>query len=412
MKLAAKCWAAAADAPLPQASTLPPPVTLATTHSAGLDLLWEADLFGVTRNAAAAAGARAAAAGADWHDLRVTLAAETAGRLVDLRACEAMVEVAAEDARSQRRTADLTAIKAQAGLEAPANAALAGASAADAGMRLTGQQAQCDSLVKSLVALAALDEPDLRARLAARRAQIPQPAAFAVDALPARALMQRPDLRALEHQTLAAAADLGAARADRYPRLSLAGAISLTGLRAGGASVSGSHWSIGPTLSGALFDAGRRAANAEAAQARYREALARYEQRARDAVREVEQALVGLDAAGRREADALIAAQGFRLFFEAAQARYQGGVGSVLELESARRNALAASAALIDVQRARVAAWIALYRAVGGGWSAAEAVSDSATGSSGRDRIAAPGAATHAQPRSAAHNAQRTYERR
>jgi NodT family efflux transporter outer membrane factor (OMF) lipoprotein len=347
---------------------LPPPATLATSYGAGLDLLWEVDVFGVTRNAAAAAQARAAAAGAEWHDLRVTLAAETAARYVDLRACEALVAVYADDARSQRRTAELTRIKAEAGLESPANAALATASAADASNRLIGQQADCDVLVKSLVALTAIPEPALRQRLAARPARLPVPAQFAVQALPARLLMQRPDLRALEHQVQAAASEQAAAQADRYPRLSLAGAITLAGARAGGVDVAGSNWSIGPALVVPLFDAGRRAAQAEAAAAREREARARFEQRAREAVREVEQALVRLDAAGRREADARVAAAGFRRFFEAAQARFEAGVESVLDLESARRHALAAAAALVGVERERVAAWVTLYRAVGGGW--------------------------------------------
>jgi outer membrane protein, multidrug efflux system len=85
-------------------------------------------------------------------------------------------------------------------------------------------------------------------------------------------------------------------------------------------------------------------------------------------VREVEQALLRLDAASRREADALVAAQGFRRYFEAAQARFDAGSESLLDLESARRNALQAAATLVGVQRERVAAWVTLYRAVGGGW--------------------------------------------
>jgi outer membrane protein TolC len=131
---------------------------------------------------------------------------------------------------------------------------------------------------------------------------------------------------------------------------------------------SGTNWSIGPALSLPLFDAGRRAAQVDVARARYDEAMARYTQRARDAVREVEEALVRLDAATRREADALAAADGFRRYFAAAQARFDVGAESLLDLESARRNALLAAATLVGVQRERVAAWITLYRAVGGGW--------------------------------------------
>jgi outer membrane protein TolC len=107
----------------------------------------------------------------------------------------------------------------------------------------------------------------------------------------------------------------------------------------------------------------------DAAEARYMEARARYEQRARVAVREVEEALVRLDAATRREADAQKAALGFREYFDAAQARWDVGAGSLLDLEEARRNALTAAAALVTVQRERVTAWVNLYKAVGGGWT-------------------------------------------
>jgi NodT family efflux transporter outer membrane factor (OMF) lipoprotein len=358
---------------------VPGPTSLLTTSSGGLDMLWEIDVFGVTRNSAAAARARAEAAVADWHDLRVTLAAETAAAYVGYRACEALVDVFTEDTTSQRRTAELTRVKADAGLDSPANAALASASAADASNRLIDQRADCDVLVKSLVALTAIPEPELRRQLAARRAQLPQPAQFAIDAVPARTLMQRPDLVALERNVLAASGEVGAAQADRYPRISLAGTISVASARGGSTSISGTNWSIGPALSLPLFDAGRRAASVDAAQARYVEARARYEQRARDAVREVEQALVRLDAASRREADALVAAQGFRRFFEASQARYDVGAESLLDLESARRNALLAAATLVGVQRERVDAWVTLYRAVGGGWTAAAPLASTAT---------------------------------
>ncbi len=349
---------------------VPPPQATTTSTGVGLDMLWEIDVFGVTRSNVAAARARVEGAAASWHDLRVSLAAETATTYIGYRACEALVDVYTQDTTSQRRTAELTGIKSGAGLESPANAALANASAADASNRLIAQRADCDVQVKALVALTGLAEPDLRTQLDTRRARLPQPAVFAVDRVPAQLLMQRPDLAALEREARAASGEVGAAQADRWPRLSLAGTVSLASARSGGASFNGTNWSIGPALSLPLFDAGRRAAQVDAARARYDEAAARYRQRATEAVREVEQALVLLDAATRREADALIAAQGFRQFFDAAQARFDVGSESLLDLESARRNALLAAAALVGVQRERVTAWVTLYRAVGGGFAA------------------------------------------
>ena len=175
-----------------------------------------------------------------------------------------------------------------------------------------------------------------------------------IEALPAKWLEQRPDLAALERQVLAASGDVGAAQGDRYPRVSLSGTVSRVSANLSGGTVSGTTWSVGPAVSLPLFDAGRRAAVVDSAQARYTEARARYEQRARVAVREVEEALVRLDGAARRENDARTAAAGYREFMESAQARWDAGAGSLLDLEEARRNALLSAAVLVGVQRERV----------------------------------------------------------
>ena len=119
-----------------------------------------------------------------------------------------------------------------------------------------------------------------------------------------------------------------------------------------------------------IFDGGVRRANAQAAQARLDAAASRYTGILRTAVREVEEALVGLQSTAARGEDAAIAADGFERSYRAVEARYKGGLASLFELEDARRSAVAAQSALIDLRRERVAAWIALYRALGGGWSA------------------------------------------
>jgi outer membrane protein TolC len=192
---------------------------------------------------------------------------------------------------------------------------------------------------------------------------------FAVNALPAQVLAQRPDVRQAELAVAAASAEVGAAQADRYPRLSLAGTVSANTVRAGGATTDLQTWSIGPlTLTLPVLDAGRRAANTEAAKARYEEAVSLYRAQVRRAVSEVEQALVNLDSARARVGDARAAADGFRVSFLATQARHRAGLASLVELEDARRTQLAAETALVGLQRELHNAWISLYRAAGGGW--------------------------------------------
>jgi outer membrane protein, multidrug efflux system len=347
-----------------------PPVPLATTVQAGLQTAWEIDLFGANRAAASAAQSRLEGANAGWHEARVSVAAETANSYLNLRTCERQLGVALNDAKSRAETARLSELSAQAGFTAPATAALARASAAEASARSTQQRAQCDIDVKILVALTAIAEPRVRQKLTTAWTEPAQLATMKVGAMPAQVLAQRPDVYQAEREVAAASEDVGSARAQRFPRLSLSGSIAAGIVRAGGDSSDLQTWSIGPlAVTLPIFDGGRRAANVDAAQARYEEAAASYAAKVRQAVREVEEALVNLDSARARWDDAMGAAQGFRASFAATQARYESGLASLVELEDARRTLLAAETAIVSLQRDHVAAWIALYRAMGGGWA-------------------------------------------
>jgi len=349
-----------------QGTALPAP---ATVSQAGLQTAWELDLFGGRAAQQQAAHARLSAAEAGWHEARVAVAAETAGSYFTWRTCQQQLAVAARDARSRAETARLTELSAQAGFAAPATAALARASAAESAARQTQQRAACESELKALVALTGLPEPRLRERLAAGWSE-PQPALLAVvPEVPARVLVQRPDVHAAEQEVEAASAGVGAAQADRYPRLTLSGSIAAGTVRTAGVTSDAQTWAIGPlAVTLPLFDAGRRAAAVDAAQARYEEAVALYRARVRQAVREVEQALLALDSARARNEDARIAAEGYRSSFAATEARYRAGLASLVELEDARRTALAAETALVGLQREGLLAWVSLYRAAGGGW--------------------------------------------
>ena len=348
-------------------------IPLSTIVQGTLQASWEVDLFGGQLSRLDAATARLAGAEAGWHEARVAVAAETATSYLDLRTCQLALEVTRNDATSRAETARLTELSAKAGFTAPAVAAQARASAAEGAVRVTQQQAQCDLTVKALVALTAIPEPTLRARLGDRWSE---PAGFspvAVPVLPATLLAQRPDVYEAEREVAAASAEVGAARADRYPRLSLTGQVNDGWIRVNGQNTNFQTWSIGPvTLSLPVFDAGRLAAAEDAAAARYEESVNLYAARVRQAVREVEEALVNLDSAISRSADTRTAMEGYRASFLGAEARYRSGLGSLIDMEDQRRLALGAELSLVNVQRDRIAAWIALYRALGGGWERPE----------------------------------------
>ncbi|MES2784074.1 MAG: efflux transporter outer membrane subunit [Pseudomonadota bacterium] len=352
-----------------------PPAPTATVAQVGIQAAWEVDLFGGNRLAAEAAQARLAGAQAGWHDARVSVAAETANSYLNLRSCERQLAVAVNDATSRAETARLTKLSADAGFAAPASAALARASAAEASARTTQQRALCDIEIKTLVALSAMPEPVLRQKLTATWVDPSTRVALPIASVPTQLLAQRPDVFQAAREVEAASADVGTARAQRLPRLSLNGSIAVGRARIAGTGADVQTWSIGPVgLTLPIFDGGRGAANVDAAQARYEEAVALYTARVRQAVREVEVALVNLESARLRNEDARVAAEGYRMSFVATEARYRSGLANLVELEDARRTALAAETALVGLHRERGAAWIALYRALGGGWSADDAI--------------------------------------
>ncbi len=344
------------------------PIT--TTGQAGLQASWEIDLFGQYAASRDADQQRLVGSQALWHAARVSVAAELANRYYSLRACEKLLAVARADAASRLETARLAELSAQAGFQAPATAALARASAADGKSNAIGQGALCDLDVKALVALTAIAEPELRHKLAQAPADLTQDAAAPIIGVPAEVLAQRPDIFNAAREVDAAHSELGSARAERYPRLSLSGSIATSKSLTRGFSQRFDTWSVGPLqLTIPLFDGGASAANVEAAKARYENAAAQYRGSVRQAVREVEEALVNLQSSAERSQSAAIAAEGYGASFTGTQARYQSGLASLVELEDARRTLLAAQSAVVNLQRDRRSAWVALYRALGGGWS-------------------------------------------
>ena len=276
---------------------------ISTVSSASLDASWEIDLFGAGRRNNEAANARVEARQADWHDARVSLAAEVASEYVSYRACALLSENSRNNLESLRKTANSTAVAVAQGLVAPANAILINASVANAAASLNVQEAECEIGIKALVALTGLDEPALRAKLGSTAQKIPNPEVLKVTTLPVQLLSQRPDLVSAERSLAAASAEIGVAEANRYPRLSLLGSISVSNTQATGTLIKTTPWSFGPSLTLPLFDGGSRRADVARARATYESALASYQGAVRKAIRETEQSLVRLYAATRRSED-------------------------------------------------------------------------------------------------------------
>lgn len=189
--------------------------------------------------------------------------------------------------------------------------------------------------------------------------------------LPSELLLRRPDVRAAEQKLVAANANIGAARANFFPRITLTGSLGRVSSDLDGLVGSGGYaaWSIGPSISLPIFDAGRNQAGLEAAQASREIAIAQYEKAIQTAFREVADALAGR-ATYADQANALqeqVSAERDRL--RLADLRYRNGIASFLDLLDAQRSLFAVQQALAQVQLAQRANEVALYKALGGGWT-------------------------------------------
>ena len=341
-----------------------------TQGSAGLAFAWEIDLWGRNQANANAASERALGAQAGWHEARIAVAAEVARQYVNAIACRYSYQISDDDARSRDEVARLTRIKADAGLEAPAAAALAEGSAALGRNEARATRARCEQDIKALVALTALPETTVAGLLNTTLAGTPPRPPTPPVVLPAALLQQRPDVFSASRAVAAASADVGSAEAARYPSLVLNGQIGRLGQRG---TATADSWSIGPlTLIAPIFDGGRRAAGADLSRVQYDEAVNNYRAVVRNAVREVEQALIAANSTDERREDARRAAEAYRQTLRAAQQRQAAGLGTLLELEDVRRSTLAAELSLVNLQRDERLALIDLYRAAGGGWQAGD----------------------------------------
>ena len=356
--------------PSPLTRTVIPPLT--NLSQAGLQTNWEVDLFGQNEASLNADRERFFGAQARWHEARVLVAAEVAVQYYSLRACEKQLLVVDADARSRLQTSRLNEQLAKAGFVAPATAALARATAAEGNSRITVQRAECELVIKALVALTAWPEPDLRQKLTVSAPASLQQGIADISSVPAQVLGQRPDVYNAARELTAASFEVGSARAQRYPRLTIGGSIARNRISSRAFSRSFDTWSFGPiSLTIPLYDGGAADANVNAAKARYEEAAGKYRGIVRQAVREVEESLINLQSTADRGGDTVIAAQGYSASFAGTEARYKAGLASLVELEEARRTLLAAQSAVVSLERERRAAWVALYRALGGGWSTA-----------------------------------------
>jgi len=188
--------------------------------------------------------------------------------------------------------------------------------------------------------------------------------------LPSDLLTERPDIRAAEQQLIAANANIGAARAAFFPRVTLTSSIGTASNEFSGLFKSGSKaWSFAPQITLPIFDAGRNRAGLDSAKAEREIAVAQYEKAIQTAFREVADALAG-QATYNEELRALIAqANAEEIRFKLSDMRYRNGIASGLDLLDAQRSLYTAQLATAQARQAKLQNQVALYKTLGGGWS-------------------------------------------
>lgn len=334
-----------------------------TAYAANLTARWDIDLFGQLRARERAALARLDAADASAMAVRNALLAEIAATVIDWRTVEARIESVGQDFAAAQQLATLAGEREQAGIAPGFDRVRAEATAAGSRSRQAALASERNRLAGRLVTLTAQPMPDVLAAL------VEQPEAtesFSPPrAMPSSLLANRPDVLAAAANLAASDADLAATARQRFPRITLSGALGLLAFDLGSLFDSDSDvYSAIGGIAVPLLDFGRIEAEIDGAAAEKRAAFEAYRGAVFNALGDAETAY-GLVAAGDSEA---AAAQAERQQLERAaslaETRYRAGLADFLTVLEARRAADAsgerAASAIGRAQRARVLLWQAL----------------------------------------------------
>lgn len=347
-------------------------------YTVGFDVGWEVDLFGAVRRGREAAQARLEASEDALRGSLLLLASEVADAYVDLRGAELRLRLAQRNLDIQQDALDVIEAKVESGLLPPIDVERTRTERASLVAALAPLRAQRAAAAHRLSVLVGEPPLVLLAELADGLEQgaenpVPEPSVEVDLGAPAALLLRRPDLRAAERELQARTAELGAAIADRYPKISIGGSYGLEAASLSDLLESASRaWSFGPSLDLPIFQGGRLAAQVEIAQSRLREADAEWRLAVLRSLEDVESGVVGLREAKAAQEALVEAAASSRRTSELAGVLYDLGLRDHLVLLDAQRSqtAIEDALAVARVQAARSA--VALYRALGGGWQTLE----------------------------------------
>lgn len=336
---------------------------------AGFDASWELDLFGANRRAVEAAGYGMDVAEEDMRSTLLTLIGDVASSYVEARGYQARAALARRTAASQRETAALTRSKFEAGASSGVDVSNAAGQAANTEASVPGLEASYAEAMHRLSVLTGRPPSALAERLG-KSAPIPRPRLPVSTGIPANILSARPDVRLAERRYAQYTAKIGQAEAARYPSVSLTGDITASGTKIGDLGKSSSiSWSFGPTLTVPIFNAGKLKAAVEVAEAQRDQYFIAYRAAVLTALEDVENAIVALAQERIKSSKLTVSVGHYREAASLARSLYQSGAQSFLNLLEAERSLYSVEDSLIQSRTAITTDYIALNKALGGGWN-------------------------------------------
>jgi NodT family efflux transporter outer membrane factor (OMF) lipoprotein len=350
-----------------QAAARGGPVSSAvTSHSVSLQASWEADLWGRIRRGIESAEATSAASASDLAAVRLSLQAELASTYFQLRVTDAQRELLEDTVAAYRRSLELTRNRYRVGVVGKADVVQAETQLTSAEAQLIETEVQRKTLTHAIAAL--LGEAPGAVTVAARAWRATLPATPL--GVPSHLLERRPDIAAAERRVAAANAQIGIAEAAFFPTLTLSGAL---GFNANSLShwisAPNRFWSLGPALAATLLDGGRRAAASEQAAAAYDQAVASYRGAVLEGLQQVEDNLATLVILEREAEVQEKAVRAARESVQLTTNQYKAGTVSYLSVIAVQTAQYSNERTAVNLTGRRLAASVALIRALGGGWT-------------------------------------------
>lgn len=338
-------------------------------YSAGFDASWEIDVFGGVRRGIEAAHANSEAALWQVRDAQVTLSAEVANDYLNLRATQERIAIVQNELQRQRDTLGIIQARATTGFVTGLDVNQQTAQVEATAAQLPPLQAQARVLAHAIAVLIGEQPEAMSVALESAAASPPMTATLPVG-LPSDLLRRRPDVREAERKLAAATAQIGVAVADLYPKFNLLGLVSFAGSSVGNlfSSNSLSEGGLGMIV-WPVFNGGKTRANIRINEEQQAQAYLAYQQSVLKALQDVEDALSRYTNEQQRLISLQRSVTAANSSFTIAQDQYRTGLATYLNVLTAQNTLLTAQDEVAQSRAALATDTVALYKALGGGWT-------------------------------------------